>query len=84
MYFVFQISMFELVNMKSFIQEQENFKLVTKNTLFGYFWARILKTYCHIWNQLPEICQFAKFCEKTVMSKSRTENSLFEIFGLEF
>ena len=25
--------------------------------LFGYFWARILKSYCHIRNQHPQICQ---------------------------
>ena len=32
-------------------------KYGTKNALFGYFWARILKYYCHIWNQHPQICQ---------------------------
>ena len=25
--------------------------------IFGYFWAGILKIYCHIWNQYPRICQ---------------------------
>ena len=40
---VFEISIFEFVNMQSFIQKQENFKFGTKNTLFGYFRARILK-----------------------------------------
>ena len=34
---VFEISVFEFVNMQRFIQKQENFKLGTKNTLFGYF-----------------------------------------------
>ena len=34
---VFEISIFEFVNMQSFIQRQENFNLGTKNTLFGYF-----------------------------------------------
>ena len=29
----------------------------TKNAWFGYFWARILKIYCHIWNQHPQIGQ---------------------------
>ena len=38
---VFEISIFEFVNMRSLIQKQENFKLGTKNTLFGYCWARI-------------------------------------------
>ena len=34
---IFEISVFEIVNMQRFIQKQENFKLGTKNTLFGYF-----------------------------------------------
>ena len=32
-------------------------KFGTKSALFGYFWARILKNYCHIWDQHPQICQ---------------------------
>ena len=28
-----------------------------KNALIGYFWARISKKYCHIWNQRPQICR---------------------------
>ena len=28
---------------------------LTKNALFGYFWARIQKNYCHIWNSTPKI-----------------------------
>ena len=35
----------------------------TKNAWFGYFWARILKGYCHIWNQHTQIGLTAKFCE---------------------
>ena len=27
-------------------------KFGTKNALFGYFLARILKSYCHIWNHI--------------------------------
>ena len=27
------------------------------NVLFGYFWGRILKKYCHIWNKHPRLCQ---------------------------
>ena len=34
---VFEISIFEFVNMQSFIQKQKNFKIETKNILFGYF-----------------------------------------------
>ena len=38
-------------------------KFETKNALFGYFWARIKKKYCHILNQHPRFCLFAKFRE---------------------
>ena len=31
-------------------------KFRTKNAFFRYFWAWILKNYCHIWNQRPRIC----------------------------
>ena len=55
----------------------------TKIPLFGYFWAGILKNYCHIWNQHPQICQLAKFREKTKMPKFGTKNVLFVIFNQE-
>ena len=51
-------------------------KFGTKNTLFRYFWASILKNYCHISNQHPQICLFSKFHKKAKMG--------FSIFGLEF
>ena len=41
--------------------KQEYFKLSTKNVLSGYFWAKIWKNYCHIWNQHLWVCQNAKF-----------------------
>ena len=69
-----------------------NNKFGTKSAIFGYFWARILKTYCHIWNQQPQICLFAKFHEK--MPKFGTQNAWFgylwpkmpylDIFELQF
>ena len=52
-------------------------KFVTKNALFGYFWARILKNYCHVSNQHPQICLNAKFREKIKIPKSGTKNALF-------
>ena len=65
-------------------------KFVTKNALFGYFWpkmpylcvfwARILKNYIHVWNQHPQICLTAKFCEKTKIPKFETKNALFGYF----
>ena len=51
-----------------------------KNALFGYFWTRTFKNYCHIWNQHPRICLVAKFCEKTKLPKSGTKNILFGYF----
>ena len=51
-------------------------KFGTKNGLLGYFWARILKSYCHIWNQHPRICLIAKICEKTKMPKFGTKGAL--------
>ena len=52
-------------------------KFGTKNALFGYFWARILKNYFHISNQHPQICLIAKFLEKVKMPKFGTKNALF-------
>ena len=49
----------------------------TKNALFGYCLARILKRFCRIWNQDPQICQIAKFCEKAKLPIFRTTNALF-------
>ena len=39
-------------------------KFQKKKALFGYFWDRILKSYCHILNQQPQICKTVKFYEK--------------------
>ena len=38
-------------------QQQKKHKFGTKNALFGYFWTRNLKKYCHIWDQHPWVCQ---------------------------
>ena len=56
-------------------------KLGTKHALLEYFWLQVLKNYCHIWNQHPQICQTAKFQEKTKMPKFVTKNALFRYFG---
>ena len=39
------------------LQKNKNPEIWDQNTLFGYFWAIILKNYCHICNQHPQICQ---------------------------
>ena len=55
----------------------------TKNALFGYFWARTLKNYCHIWNQHPRICITVKFCAKTKMPTFGTKIPYLDAFGPE-
>ena len=69
-------------------------KCGTKNALFGYFGARILESYSHIWNQHLWTSIIVKFCEETKMPKFETKNALFGhfwpkmpylgIFGLDF
>ena len=46
-----------------FCAKLEILKFGTKNTLFEYFLAGILKNICHIWNQRPRVCFAAKFCK---------------------
>ena len=59
-------------------------KFSTKNAWCGYFWARILKNYCHIWNQHPRICLIAKFHEKWKCLNLGPKMPYLGIFGLEF
>ena len=54
-----------------------------KNALFGFFGATNVKEYCCIWNQYPQICLFAKFCEETKMLTFRPKMLYFGIFKLE-
>ena len=77
-----------------FREERKIPKYGTKNVWFGYFWARILESYCQVLNQHLRICLIAKFCKETKMLTFRTKNALFQyflpklpylgIFGLEF
>ena len=55
-------------------------KFGTKNALFGYFWATILKNYCLIWSQHPRNGLFAKFCEIMKMAKFVTRNTFLGYF----
>ena len=55
-------------------------KFGTKSALFRYFWARILKNYCHSSNQHLRIRLIAKFCEKTKMPIFGNKNALFGCF----
>ena len=55
-------------------------KFGNKNTLFRYFWVKILKKYCYILNQYPRISLIPKFREMVKMVKFGTKNALFEYF----
>ena len=55
-------------------------KVWSKNALFGYFWARVLKNCCHNWNQHPHFFQIGKFCRKSKMPKFGSKNALFGLF----
>ena len=73
-----------------FCEETKMPKFGTKNDLLGIFdqecviWVflgkNVLKNYCHIWNQHPQICLFAKFHAKRKMPKFGTKNALFGYF----
>ena len=64
-------------------------KVVTKNASYwiflGYYFPRICqspkfsKNYCHSSNQHNQICQYGKFCERTMMSTVVTKDALFGI-----
>ena len=77
---IFEISALELVLYGKFREKMKMPKFGTKNALFGYFWVRILKNYCHIWNQHPQICLFPKFRGKTNILKFETKNAWFGYF----
>ena len=53
---------------------------MTGNAWFGCFWTAIWKQYCHIWNQLPQICLTAKFGGKTKLPKFGNKNAWFGYF----
>ena len=59
-------------------------KFGTKSVLFGYFWARILKSYCHTWNQHLQISVIVKLFEERKISKFGTKNALFGHFWARF
>ena len=73
---IFKISTLKFV----YLQNSPKKQIWSKNALFRYSWARILKKYFHIWNQQPQICLLAKFREKTKVPKFGTKSALFEYF----
>ena len=61
-----------------FCEKMKMPKFGTQNALFGYFWARISKSYFYISNQHPRVCLIAKFRDKN--PKFGTKNALFGYF----
>ena len=59
-------------------------KFGTKSALFGYFWAKILKYYCHIRNQRLRISLIAKFCEEKKCLNLGPKLPDLDILRLEF
>ena len=53
-------------------------QLGTKIALFKYFWAIILKDYCHIWNHHPWIYLSAQFCKKTKTKTKQNKTKMFK------
>ena len=49
-------------------------KFGTKNALYGYFWARIVKKLLSYLKSTPQVCLFAKFNEKTIIPKFGAED----------
>ena len=43
--------------LKSVPSNLSSCKTTRQFVLFGYFWDKLLKNYCHIWNQHPQVCQ---------------------------
>ena len=80
---IFEISTLKFVNLKILPKKKrKSLSLWLKMSyfIFGYIGARILKNYCHIWNQHHQICLNAKFREKIKMPKLGSKNGLFGYF----
>ena len=45
---MFEMNTLEFVQVQSFVKKHKMPKFGTKNVLFGFFSARISKSYCHI------------------------------------
>ena len=56
---IFHARTLEFFKMQSFLQSRI-LKFGTSIALFGYFYPRIWKNQCHIWNKLQRYCETAK------------------------
>ena len=60
--------------------KNENAYIWDQKRLSRYFWASILKSYCHIWNQHRQNSLTAKFPKKMKMPKFGTKSALLRYF----
>ena len=59
----FKPTLSNLSNCKICGKTKQKTKFGTKNALFGYYYVKISKLCCHIWNQHPQICLTSKYRE---------------------
>ena len=88
-YCLFEISTLKFVWLQNFAKKQKQLTLglkipywvfLTKNALFWYFKPKLKTNYSHNWNQHPQICEIAIFCEKTKIPSFGTNIALLNIF----
>ena len=81
---IFEISTLKFASKQIFVQNKKKLQMWDQipNSLFGYFWAAVLKNYCYIWNQHSRNCQNAKFCTKIKILKFGSKNALFWNFWI--
>ena len=79
----FTINLFELVKMVSFQQNEKALNFGTKIALLRFYCVVILRSYSHIWNQHPRICQNAKFPLNIKILKFGTKMPYLGVFRLQ-
>ena len=81
------MSIFEMRTLKFLIEKilrkKKNAYVWDQKCLIWVFLDYILKNYCHISNQHPQICLIAKFYEEKKCSNLRPNMSYLSIFGVE-
>ena len=83
---IFEISTRKFASKQIFVQNKKKLQMWDQitNSLFGYFWAAVLKNYCYIWNQNSQNCQNAKFSTKIKILTFGIKTALFEYFWVKF
>ena len=79
--FIFQVSIPKYNKIQSFMQKGKTWKKKKKKR---YFWAAILKNYCHIWNQHFPTFQNEEFHSKQKTLKLRSKMPYLGVFKLGF